>query len=149
MKLNQFLSRKKTVKITSVYIDSKTHDGETIGAFTLRIPLKRVYGSRFQPPTPLGFKEKLEQLGGKEPKRRKLKRMVAHNVHKIKINPGVLDLIEYDEDKKLISYPGYLRYDVAQSGDVWLIGVQFKDAAGVYRNALRKTRLDNLFGKKQ
>ena len=123
MKLSKLIFQKKT-KITQIESLGKTHDGKTIVQITLKTMRKRVYGS--QAFTILGDEPKV----GKKSKKEKLVKIVAYDVKKIKIDPNLLDLIDYDEKKKVIVYPGHFRYDVSRrNGDVWLTAVSFNEKA--------------------
>lgn len=122
MKLSKLILQKKT-KITQIESVGKTHDGKTIVQITLKTMRKRIYGSQ-----PLSIK--FDQKEGKKPRKEKLVKIMAFDVKKIKIDPDLLDSIEYDEKKKMIVYPGYFRYDVSKrTGEVWLTAISFSDKA--------------------
>lgn len=121
----------KSVKITSINVTDRTHNGKHIVEIRLKEPIKRIYGSMFETDT-TPFPESGEMtkmiLDGKKPQKPpKMKRRVAHNVWTIKIHEDNIEQIEYDEKTNIIQWPSYYMLDVSRKGEVWLTKISFKD----------------------
>lgn len=126
--------RMKKVNVTSINVVDRDHEGKYVIGINLKEPIKRIYGTMYQPdeikPFPAsGEMTEMILKGKKPPKPPKRKRRVAYNVKTIKMHEAIVRLedIDYNEKTKIIQWPSYYMLDVSRKGEVWLTKISFKD----------------------